>query len=278
MIDNRKIFDCIPFYQSNLLFELRFKTLDKIVDKFVVCEATKTHSGLKKELNFDINKFSKLTNKIKYIVVDDMPDFLHNSNDKYPFYNFQINKLHEGLSDAKDEDLIIVSDEDEIPNPNVIKKFNYTIFKYGIFLQNLYYYKFNIYNETENNGNNWPGSRICLRKNLKKFSDFRALKVKNKYSPFWKIWKEKSIDLINDGGWHFTYLMTYEKIAEKIKSSEHSEYNKNEFTDIKKIKYRVENLIDPFDRKFNLRKIKIDDTFPNELFRNQDKYKKWIVE
>ena len=48
MIDNRKIFDCIPFYQSNLLFELRFKTLDKIVDKFVVCEATKTHSGLKK--------------------------------------------------------------------------------------------------------------------------------------------------------------------------------------------------------------------------------------
>ena len=82
MIDNRKIFDCIPFYQSNLLFELRFKTLDKIVDKFVVCEATKTHSGLKKELNFDINKFSKLTNKIKYIVVDDMPDFLHNSNDK----------------------------------------------------------------------------------------------------------------------------------------------------------------------------------------------------
>ena len=100
---------------------------------------------------------------------------------------------------------------------------------------------------------------------FKKFSDFRALKVKNKYSPFWKIWKEKSIDLINDGGWHFTYLMTYEKIAEKIKSSEHSEYNKHEFTDIEKIKYRVENLIDPFDRKFNLRKIKIDDTFPDEL-------------
>ena len=78
--------------------------------------------------------------------------------------------------------------------------------------------------------------------------------------------ERKSIDLINDGGWHFTYLMTYEKIAEKIKSSEHSEYNKHEFTDIEKIKYRVENLIDPFDRKFNLRKIKIDDTFPDELF------------
>ena len=65
---------------------------------------------------------------------------------------------------------------------------------------------------------------------------------------------------------------------EKIKSSEHSEYNKHEFTDIEKIKYRVENLIDPFDRKFNLRKIKIDDTFPDELFINQDKYKKWIIE
>ena len=63
------------------------------------------------------------------------------------------------------------------------------------------------------------------KKHLKKFSWFRALKMKNKYAPFWKFWKEKNIDLINNGGWHFTYLMSCEKIAEKIKSSEHSEFN-----------------------------------------------------
>jgi len=277
MINNKKVFDCIPFYQSNLLFELRLKTLNKIVDKFVVCEATKTHSGKKKKLNFDLNKFQKITDKILYIIVDDMPNVLKNRKEKYPLYNFQINKLTEGLIDASDEDLIIISDEDEIPNPKSIEHFKYNSFKYGIFLQNLFYYKFNIYNETEHDGNKWPGSRICLKKNLKKPSEFRALKIKNKFLPFWKFWKEKSIDLIYNGGWHFTYLMSYEKISEKIKSSEHSEFNKSKFTDLEKIKYRVKNLIDPFDRNFILKKKKIDNSFPEEIINNTSKYKEWIL-
>lgn len=277
MINNKKVFDCIPFYQSNLLFELRFKTLNKLVDKFVVCESTKTHSGEKKPLNFDLTNFQKITDKIIYIIVDDMPNIFKNKKEKYPLYNFQINKLKDGLIDASDDDLIIISDEDEIPNPKTIANFKYNIFKYGIFMQNLYYYKFNIYNETENNGNKWPGSRICLKKNLKKPSDFRALKVKNKFLPFWKFWKEKSIDLIYNGGWHFTYLMDYKKIAEKIKSSEHSEFNKSKFTDLEKIKYRVKNLIDPFDRNFILKKKKIDNSFPEEIINNTSKYKEWIL-
>ncbi len=278
MINNKKIYDCIPFYQSNLLFELRLKTLDHFVDKFVVCEATRTHSGKEKKLNFNLEKFKKLSNKITYIVVDNMPKVKEKSKEKYPLYNFQINKLEEGIADAKDEDLIIVSDEDELPNPKTIKKFNYDYFEYGIFMQKLYYYKFNIYNKSEHEGNRWPGSRICLKKNLTKFSDFRALKTKNKFSPFWKFWKKKSIDIINDGGWHFTYLMNYENIAEKIKSSEHREYNKNIYTDIEKIKYRVENLIDPFDRNFILQKKLIDEDFPEEIFKNQEKYKDWILQ
>ena len=110
MLDNKKIYDCIPFYQSNLLFEIRLKTLNHLIDKFVVCEATTTHSGSKKKLNFDLKKFNKLSNKIEYIVVEDMPLIQEVKKEKYPLYNFQINRLSEGIQDANEDDLIIVSD------------------------------------------------------------------------------------------------------------------------------------------------------------------------
>ena len=278
MLKNKKIYDCIPFYQSNLLFDLRIKTLDHLVDYFIVCEATKTHSGERKKLNFEFERFKKITNKIRYIVVDDMPSIKSIKNEKYPLYNYQINRLEEGIADADKNDLILVSDEDEIPNPESISNFRYDTFKYGIFLQKIFYYKLNIYNETENSGDKWPGSRICLKKNLDKFSSFRALKIKNKFSPFWKFWKEKSIDLISNGGWHFTYLMDYYKIAEKIKASEHSEFNKKEFTDVLKIKERVENLIDPFERNYKLKKIDINESFPSEIVKNKHLYKDWILD
>ena len=278
MLKNKKIYDCIPFYQSNILFELRLKTLGHLVDYFIVCEATTTHQGAPKKLNFDKRRFSEYSNKIKYFVIDNMPDLGSISNDKFPLYNFQLDQLSKGITDANENDLILVSDEDEIPNPDKIQNFNYENFKYGIFMQKIFYYKFNIYNETESSGGKWPGSRICMKKNLKKFSSFRALKMKNKYSPSWKFWKEKSIDLIENGGWHFTYLMNYSKIAEKIKSSEHSEFNKKNFTSIEQIKNRVENLIDPFDRNFSLKKINIDDSFPSEIVKNKHLYKDWILD
>ena len=144
-------------------------------------------------------------------------------------------------------------------------------------MQKIFYYKLNIQNESEASGNMWPGSRICLKKNLKKFSWFRALKTKNKTSSFWKFWKEKSIDIIQDGGWHFTYLMDFQKISDKIRSSEHSEFNKSNFTDINNIQFRVENLIDPFDRNYKLKKIMIDDTYPKYIFNNQEYYTNWIL-
>ena len=96
MLNNKRIFDCIPFYQSNLLFELRLKTLDHLVDEFIVCEATKTHAGQKKELCFDLKKFQQISKKIKYIIVDDMPERKSIKREKYPLYNYQINALHKG--------------------------------------------------------------------------------------------------------------------------------------------------------------------------------------
>ena len=275
MIKNQKLYDCIPFYQSNLLFELRLHTLSNIVDKFIVCEATKSHSGETKELIFDLKRFDKFRDKIEYIVVDDMPDNKSKIFDKYPLYNFQIDKLINGVKEAEDEDFIMISDEDEIPNPNVIKDYNCKNFKYAIFYK--IYIIISLIFKIKMNLMEMSGQDHEYVKNLKKFSTFRSLKTKNSKAPFWKFWKEKSIQLIKNGGWHFTYLMNAENIAKKIKSSEHNEFNKSTFTQIKKIEYRINNLIDPFDRSNRLKRVNIDESFPKYLIKNQDYYSEWIL-
>jgi len=228
---NFKIYDCITFYQANMLFQLRFEVLKDVVDYFVICEANKTHTGLKKKFNFNPKIPDKYKEKIIYIKVKDLPNINIKGKKDYKLLRLQMENLFKGIKFAKPDDLIVFSDEDEIPNPQLINTFNFQKYKFGIFLQNMYYYKLNIINVNEGNGN-WAGPRICQRKNLKSFFKLRLLKTKNLYYPFWRIDKERNIQLIKNGGWHFTYLMTPKEISNKIKNMAHTEFNKNEFKDI----------------------------------------------
>ncbi len=184
--------------------------------------------------------------------------------------------LFKGLDKANEDDLVIFSDEDEIPNPKNLNDFQKNNYKFGIFLQNMYYYKLNIQSVNEGDGN-WPGSRICRKKYLKSFFKLRTLKVKNINYPFWRIDKEKSIQLIKEGGWHFTYLMEPEEISQKIKSMAHTEFNHEKFTDIEKIKEKIKNLQDPFDRNLKFKKVEIDETYPEYIKNNIQIFKNWIL-
>ena len=112
---------------------------------------------------------------------------------------------------------------------------------------------------------------------MKSFFEFRILKKKNIRYPFWRIDKEKSIQLIKNGGWHFTYLMTPDEISKKIDHMAHTEFNKDEFKNIEKIKENINNLIDPFDRNLRLKKVKIDNDYPEYLLQNINIYKDWIL-
>ena len=71
-----KIFDCTLFYDEDLILELRLNILNKYVDKFVISESKYTHSGQRKELNFDINNFPEFKKKIIYLVVENEPEDL----------------------------------------------------------------------------------------------------------------------------------------------------------------------------------------------------------
>ena len=272
-----KIFDCITFYNANLLFNLRFNILKDIVDYFVICEANKDHTGNLKPYNFDPKIPKEYEKKIIYIKVSDLPSIKLKGKNDYKILKIQMENLFRGIKTADENDLIIFSDEDEIPNPESIGKFQRDKFKFGIFLQNMYYYKFNIMNTTEGNGN-WPGSRLCLKKNLKSFFKFRLLKIKNLEYPFWRIDKERNFELIKDGGWHFTYLMKPKEIRKKIESMAHTEFNKEKYKDEKTISENIKNLKDPFGRNFKLKKTDIDDTYPEYLRNNLNLYSDWILE
>ena len=122
-----KIFDCILYNNEDLILDVRLNTLSDYVSRFVIVEANKDHQGKEKKLNFNINNFQKFKNKITYLVIDDFPKNLTN----WQRENYQRNFISNGLHDVQEDDYIIISDVDEIPNLeniNSIKKNRYSVF------------------------------------------------------------------------------------------------------------------------------------------------------
>ena len=226
-----KIFDCTTFYSEDLMMDLRFNILNDYVEKFIVCESTISHSGNKKKLNFDINNYSKFKDKIIYIIIDEEPKGIvgqknglaephEKRSDSLKRINLSYDYMIKAISDASDNDLIILSDNDEIPNlnSNQFKKSKKNII---IFKQLFFYYKLNLLYDLIP----WYGSKATKKKNLLSMSWLRNLK--NKEYPFWRLdtlfsnTKYMDLEIINDGGWHFTNLMTAEKLYEKLTNFGH---------------------------------------------------------
>ena len=265
------IYDCFQYFNEDHILDLRFNILNDKVDYFIVSESTKTHQGREKKLNFNINNFNKFKHKIKYIVADyqEKIDFRNHTGGESLVEQHQRNSLSEGLIYANDNDLIILSDSDEIPDLtklNQIKKNT----KFTAFSQMMFMYKLNLQNINESN---WIGSKLTLKKNFLNPQKVRNLKFK-KY-PFWRF--DKIGMQIIKGGWHFSFLQKPSDIAKKIKSYSHGEFNKNEITDQKKIEEKIANNQDIFGRKNQLTKIEIDETYPNFIQKNKNYLKDWIL-
>ena len=168
------------YFDEDLVLDIRLNTLFNKVDKFIIAEATKNHAGQDKKLNFKIENFLKFKDKINYLVINDLP--VQVSSPKKGWHEnhmrdqFQRNALERGYRDFDDEDLIMISDIDEIPNPKKIKEFNIEN-KYACFLQKNYQSKINLLNITEGN---WAGTKICKKKYLKSPQWLRNIKTKKK--------------------------------------------------------------------------------------------------
>ena len=262
------------YFDEDLVLDIRLNTLYKEVDKFIIAEATRNHAGQEKKLNFRIENFSKFKDKINYLIIDDLP--INVTSPKKGWHEnhmrdqFQRNALERGYNESNDEDLVMISDLDEIPNPEKIKEFNIKN-KYACFLQKNYQSKINLLNITEGD---WVGTKICQKKYLKSPQWLRDMKTKKK--SFWKIFSNK-LQLINNGGWHFSFLKEPSSIRNKILSYSHQEYNREEFTDVDLIKNKIIKGEDLFSRNIKYKKVNIDESFPNYIIKNKKKFKKWIA-
>jgi beta-1,4-mannosyl-glycoprotein beta-1,4-N-acetylglucosaminyltransferase len=265
------IYDCFQYFNEDHVLDLRFNILDQKVDYFVISESTKTHQGNAKKLNFNINNFSKFKHKIKYIIADydEKINFQNHTGGESVVEQHQRNSLSEGLINANDNDLIVLSDSDEIPDLNKLNqikaKTNFTAFS-----QKMFMYKINLQNISESN---WIGSKVTLKKNLQEFQKLRNLKFKD--YPFWRIDKLR-MQIIN-GGWHFSFLQTPKDIVEKIKSYSHGEFNKDKFINEDSIEKKILENKDIFERGFNLKKIELDETFPHFIQENKKNLTNWII-
>ena len=267
------IYDCFSYWDEDILLDLRLNILNKYVDYFVIVEGNKTWQNNSKKLIFKKDNFKKFSKKIIYVPVEDLPD----GDDPYLRENHQRNCILRGLGNAKDNDLIIISDLDEIPNPKKINNFKSSD-KYCVFKQKHFYYKFNL--QSQKNPY-WLGSRMCIKKYLKSPQWLRDLKFKKR--PFWRIDKARLNNIIDNGGWHFCNLKKPEQLLNKYKNlcETNDPYHFNEKIDekhlnLEKIKENIKLKIDIIGRDDSFKKVIIDGSFPEYMINNIDLYKDWI--
>ena len=288
------------YYDENVVLDIRLNYLDKFVDKFVIVESQYAHNGEKRKLLFNINNFKKFSKKIIYIILRKEPNDLIKINkndlsDTNPIKilnavkreNFQRNFILKGLKSAEKNDIIIISDIDEIPN---LDKFNFKIVsnKIYFFEQKYFYYKLNLFDPKKT----WYGSRLCRFDKLLSPQWLRNLKTKN--YPLWRldvIFNEKKYFnnfFIKDGGWHFSYLKKPIDIKKKLKTYlHHVEYELNPIS-VKRIGTIIKNkkaiydlnldqrINNRFSTGSKLKKFKFNQ-LPDYIKKNKVSFKKWLL-
>ena len=290
------VYDCFMYYDEDLILDLRLNLLNKYVNKFVIVESKFTHSGKKRNLRFDIKNFQKFRDKIIYIPVDTLPESIEEikisdtedqKNSKILTNavrreNFQRNQIELGLKDCNENDLIIISDVDEIPNLENFFHKN----KISVFYQKMFYYKFNLKHPFLN----FIGSKACKKKYLKSPQWLRNIKVKNyafyRLDTFFSKTRYSNIRFINNGGWHFTNLKSPKDIKYKLKSYlHHREFDINPLT-IEEIENLIKNKKAIYDLTTDKKNQKIGDgnelekydlnKLPSYINNNLEKFKDWI--
>ena len=222
-----KIVDCITFFRESFVTRLRLEILRDVVDKFIICESLYDHRSRPKKINFELHD-KNLESKVKRIIIDHpFPE----PNDAWKCQKYQRDFILNYLKDLDDNDYIMFSDPDEIPNPKLLKNLNLKK-KFGIFMQKHFVYNFKTIDQHQNP---WAGTRIVKKKNLKSIDDLKHKILIKNLKKWWRPDKEKSIELIYDGGWHLNNFFSAEEISIKLKTFAHTEFDNIKYTQVEKI-------------------------------------------
>ena len=296
-----KIFDCFMFYDEKLLLDIRMNILDKFVDYFVIVESHFFHNGIKRDLQFNINDYPKFKDKIIYLVHNNQLEQIKelNPNDdegekshKLIFNahlreNDQRNFIINGLEKSTFEDIILISDIDEIPNLNHFD-FNKVKNQIIMFEQYIFYYKLNRYLP----GFTWFGTKACKKKKLINPQWLRNIKSRNysfyRFDTFFSKTKYINKHYVKNGGWHFSNLKNAKDIELKLKSYLHhrdyevEELGKNKIQDLIE---KNETIYDMFgdktkkkygdEKRKKLKKFETE-RLPVYIQNNIEKFKEWF--
>ncbi len=295
------LYDCFMYFDEDLVLDIRLNVLNKYVKKFIITEATYAHNGNKKKLNFKIENFKKFKDKIEYIVVDDLPTNIKSINtddsDDIKSQKLILNgmardihqreMLNKGLSKVDENDIILVSDLDEIPNLENLKlsEINNKII---VFKQKMFYYKLNLLYKNCT----WYGTKACKKRNFISPQWLREIKSKqySKYRLDLIFSKKKYSDIffVENGGWHFTYLKNYKDLEKKLSSFAH--HYEFEISGLKQsdIKAMIENKKAIYNHQVDQKNYKnkwrgdiqlerVENSYlPSYVIGNIDNFKDWL--
>jgi len=267
-----KIFDCIIFNGENSILEIRLNELDRFVDFFVILEFGETFTGIKKEQKINKDLLKKFQNKIRYHFIDAKLSVI----DPWKREGYQRDKLSNEIEDANPDDIIIVSDVDEIPNLAKIdfEKIDNYVYAFSLFHS---MYKLNLMRQVM-----WIGTKLCKKKILKSPQWLRSLKVHKKYSflridKFFSKTYYSKFKIIENSGWHFGWLMRSDEIVKKINSYSHTEHNTPLNNDKIFIEDCIKNEINFLDKNDVLSVNSDINKLPKYVKNNPEKFSEWII-
>jgi beta-1,4-mannosyl-glycoprotein beta-1,4-N-acetylglucosaminyltransferase len=272
------IYDCFTFFNELDLLEIRLNVLNDVVDRFVLVEATKAHSGKDKPLYFNDNKerYKPFQHKIIHVIVDEYPG----CTSPWAYENHQRNAILRGLAKAQPDDAIMISDMDEIPQPDLVRVFAQTE-TVILFIQKLYYYYLNYLNVSSPD---WPlGTKLFPyryflgdeSKIKTTYSEFLLPELNQGVTPT-KMRFDENVTMIRSAGWHFSYLGGTEAIIKKIQSTAHQEFNKEKNKDPEEILAQIRSGKDIFGRGDRFFGVSINDDYPQYIRENQQRFQHLI--
>ena len=278
------VYDCFTFFNELDLLEIRLNTLNDVVDRFVIAEATRTHRGRPKELLFEKNRarYAAFAEKITYVVVDDLLSEEEVEKDAFNLAwvneNRQRNALRRGLADAADGDVVMISDLDEIPRSEAVLEARRRLesgaarsVRFSMAFYN-FYLNFRNFSCAK-----WMLGTCAIQ--VKSFADaalFARVKCdrytqasENAGNTLQKMRFLKAEATLPDAGWHFSYLGGIAAIEEKLAAFSHSEFSN---LPRKVLEARLKSGSDLFGRAGKSFGVALDESFPPYVRANAAKF------
>jgi beta-1,4-mannosyl-glycoprotein beta-1,4-N-acetylglucosaminyltransferase len=213
---DRKVIDCFTFFNEIGLLTLRIEELTDVVDYFVIVEARHTFSGREKDFNFEKykNDFSSISDKIIYVKINALPPlFSDTEKDRFWLEAYQRNCILLGLSEVTDidkNDIILLSDVDEIPSKDAVKQLRTTELQCDAlgFEQELYYYNISNMPSISQWNSKWLGT-VAFQYEL--LGRVRPHDIRT----YVRETKQLVIGYIENAGWHLTYFGSEQSVHYK---------------------------------------------------------------